>query len=60
MLALKNYFLTRSHDLLEIAILDETAFKRNVQFLEGEQKGKTFNAHPKGVAWGTMYPRIFQ
>lgn len=60
MLTLKNYFLTRSHDLLEIAVLDETAFKRNVQFLEGEQKGKTFNAHPKGVAWGTMYPRIFQ
>ena len=35
MLTLKNYFLTRSHDLLEIAVLDETAFKRNVQFLEG-------------------------
>lgn len=46
--------------MLEIAILDETAFKRNVQFLEGEQKGKTFNAHPKVVAWGTMYPRTFQ
>ncbi len=56
----KSFFLNRSQELVEVAVLSETHFKRQVEVLEGENKGKIINVHPKGVAWGTMYPRIFE
>ena len=59
MQAKKSFFLTREHNLVEVEVVQETAFKRQVKILEGEKKGKLLNVHPKGVAWGSMYPRIF-
>lgn len=56
----KHYFLTREHQLVQVQILEETAFKRKIKFLEGEKIEKSMNVHPNGVAWGTMYPRIFE
>ncbi len=55
----KNFFLTREHALVEIEVMSETAFKRQVKVIEGDNNGKTINVHPKGVAWGSMYPRVF-
>jgi MoxR-like ATPase len=56
----QNYFLTREKTLVPVEILQENPFKRQVKFLEGDKKDKVVNVHPKGVAWGTMYPRIFE
>lgn len=55
----KTFFLTREHDLIEVELMNETAFKRQIKVIEGNNHGKTINVHPKGVAWGSMYPRIF-
>ena len=55
----KNYFLTREKQFVECEVLETTPFKRTVKFLEGEDKNKTKNVHPVGVAWGNMYPRLF-
>lgn len=56
----QNYFLTREYDLIPVEILTETHFKRQVKVLNGSKKDKLIMVHPKGVAWGTMYPRIFE
>ncbi len=56
----KHFFLSRTNGLQEVELLSETNFKRQIKFVEGENKDKTMNVHPKGVAWGTMYPRIFE
>lgn len=56
----QSYFLTREHDLIPVEILTETHFKRQIKVLEGDKKDKLIQVHPKGVAWGTMYPRIFE
>ena len=56
----QNYFLTREQTLVPVEMLHESHFKRQVKFLEGDKKDKVVNVHPKGVAWGTMYPRIFE
>lgn len=55
----KSYFLNRTQELVEVEVLSETHFKRQIKFAEGENKNKIINVHPKGVAWGSMYPRIF-
>jgi len=55
----KNYFLTREHELVQVEVLTETPYKRQIEIIEGDRKGHKVNVHPKGVAWGTMYPRIF-
>jgi len=46
----KNFFLTREHALVEIEVVSETAFKRQVKVIEGDNHGKTISVHPKGVA----------
>lgn len=55
-----NYFLTREQNLVSVEIVNENNFKRQIKFLEGVKQDKQINIHPKGVAWGTMYPRIFE
>lgn len=55
----QHYFLTREHNLVPVEIVIKTAFKRQVKFLDGDKKNKVANVHPEGVAWGSMYPRIF-
>lgn len=55
----KSFFLTREHELVEVEVLHKTHFKRQVKILEGDRKDKVVNVHPEGVAWGSMYPRIF-
>lgn len=56
----QHFFLTREHTLEPVEVVSETAYKRQVRFLEGEKTDKVINVHPKGVAWGTMYPRVFE
>ncbi|NCQ52134.1 AAA domain-containing protein [archaeon] len=56
----KHYFLTREHNLVPVDILSKTNFSRKVKVLEGENIDKVISVHPEGVAWGTMYPRIFE
>lgn len=55
----QHFFLTREHALVPVEIVSKTAFKRQVKFLEGDKMNKVANVHPEGVAWGSMYPRIF-
>lgn len=57
---MKTFFMNRDKSFDEIQVLKETPHLRQIKFLSGERKGKTINAHPKGVAWGNMYPRIFE
>ncbi len=56
----KYFFLSRNQALSEVEMLSENNFKRQIKMLEGENTGKVLNVHPKGVAWGSMYPRIFE
>jgi cobaltochelatase CobS len=56
----KFFFLSRNQALSEVEMLSENNFKRQIKMLEGENTGKVLNVHPKGVAWGSMYPRIFE
>lgn len=56
----KFFFLSRNQNLSEVEMINENNFKRQVKMLEGENIGKVLNVHPKGVAWGSMYPRIFE
>lgn len=56
---MKTFFLTREKTLVECAILKENAHRRDIQIMEGPMAGKSASVHPEGVAWGSMYPRIF-
>lgn len=56
----KSFFLSRDHKLNEVELVSESNFKRQIKIMSGENIGKIVNVHPKGVAWGTMYPRIFE
>jgi MoxR-like ATPase len=54
----QHYFLTREKELVPVELTTETAYKRQIKIGKGE-KAKVRNIHPQGVAWGTMYPRLF-
>lgn len=54
-----HFFLTREKTLQAVELINQTHFKREVRFLEGEREGQIKTVHPHGVAWGSMYPRIF-
>lgn len=56
----KHFFLTRKKEFQEVELVTDGAYKRVVKFLEGENKGKEKVVHPKGAAWGSMYPRLFE
>jgi MoxR-like ATPase len=56
---MKHYYLTRTKELVECEIINETPFKREIKLLEGPDKDQVKTVHPKGVSWGGMYPRIF-
>lgn len=53
---MNHYFLSREKDLIQVELISETPFKRQIKFADGKVK----NIHPKGVAWGSMYPRLFE
>lgn len=55
----KHYFLDKTLSLREVALVSESRFERQVRPLEGPQKGKILKVHPKGVAWGRIFPRVF-
>lgn len=57
---MKTYYLTRDKHFVECSVEISTPHKRTIKIEEGENAGKTINVHPEGVAWGTIYPRIFQ
>lgn len=60
MASTKNYFLTRKKTFVEVQLLKTARKNRRIKFLEGDRKGKETNIHPKGVAWGNLYPRLFE
>jgi cobaltochelatase CobS len=55
----QHFFLTREKQLVAAELLSETPYKRQIKILEGENIDKIIQVHPTGVAWGTMYPRLF-
>lgn len=56
----KAFYLTRDLSLLECEILKESAHSREIRLLEGPSAGSTLRAHPQGVSWGGLYPRVFE
>lgn len=56
---MKTFFLTRDKQLHECEVLKNSPHRRDIKLLEGEQAGKQISVHPEGVAWGSMYPRLF-
>lgn len=56
---LKTFFMNRDKSFDEVSILEESPYSRKIKFLSGDKKGKVIKAHPNGVSWGSMYPRIF-
>lgn len=57
---MKHFYLTRQKEFVECEVVLETPYRREIKFLEGENKGKTKFVHPKKVAWGGMFPRVFE
>jgi cobaltochelatase CobS len=64
---LKYFYLTRdskTHQYkFELCMVDEpstTRYKRVITMLEGDSKDLKREVHPEGVAWGKLYPRLFQ
>lgn len=55
----QQFYFTREKQLVLAEIVKETVFKRTIKLLEGDNKDKIIQVHPQGVAWGTMYPRLF-
>jgi cobaltochelatase CobS len=56
----QHLFLTRNKELQACELIEESNYRRKIKFLEGENKDKVISIHPKGVAWGNMYPRLFE
>ena len=56
---MQTFFLSRK-GLVEAAVVEETPFKRRIEITQEDGTKKTVNVHPKGVAWGSSYPRLFQ
>ena len=57
---MNTYFLNRDSTFDQVEILSATPHVRKVLFKTGQKQGKTANVHPAGVAWGNIYPRIFE
>lgn len=55
----KSYFLTRDKKLHECEVVKTSPHRREVRMIEGPQAGQVVAVHPEGVAWGQMYPRLF-
>lgn len=56
----KYFYLDRNKEFIACELVEETPYKREVKFLEGDLKGKNKFVHPAKVAWGGMFPRLFQ
>lgn len=57
---MSHYYLNRNKEFVACEVLSESAYKREIKFLEGKEKGKTKFVHPKKVAWGGLFPRVFE
>lgn len=57
---MKQFFLTREKTFVECEIIESSAHKRKIKLLEGDRAGKVITVHPQGVAWGGIYPRVFE
>lgn len=58
----KVYFLTRQKEFIEAKLVKEGVHSREITITEAGHKltGRTFKVHPEGVAWGNLYPRVFE
>lgn len=54
----KLYFLERNKMFSEVKLVSSTPYKRIIEYVEGENKGKQKAIHPEGAAWGNLYPRL--
>ncbi len=57
---MNHYYLNRDQSFTQVAIKSQSSYVRELEVLNGEKKGKIIKCHPEGVAWGTMYPRLFK
>lgn len=57
---MKSYFLTRGKTFVEVELEKTTGKYRLIKFKSGDKKNKSVKIHPDGVAWGNMYPRLFE
>lgn len=52
------FYITREHNAVPCSLVNETAYKRTIS-LSKDGESKNVQVHPKGVAWGKFYPRLF-
>lgn len=55
----RHWFLDKTHALHECRIAKQNHYGRELEILDGPDKGRTIKAHPEGVAWGRLFPRVF-
>ena len=56
---MKSYFLTKNRQFVEVELVKTSRKYRQIKHKEGDKKDKVTTIHPDGVAWGNMYPRLF-
>lgn len=56
---MRHFLLTRGNSFVEVSLDSQTAYHRQVKFVDGDKKDTTLKVHPEGVAWGKTYPKLF-
>lgn len=54
-----TWYLEKDHSLTPCKVVKSTPHSRVLRMLSGANKDKEIDAHPEGVAWGKMFPRVF-
>lgn len=59
---MKSYFITRDRQTIECDIIEDTPKRRFIQITDKSNPlfEKKVRVHPRGVAYGQIYPRIFE
>ena len=59
---LKSYFITRNREAIQCEVVEDTPKRRFIKITDKSNPlfDKQLRVHPKGVAYGKIYPRIFQ
>jgi len=54
-----TWYLEKDHTLTRAEIVKETPHSRQLRLMSGPKKDTVIDAHPNGVAWGKLFPRVF-
>lgn len=59
---MKNYFITRNREALECEVVEDTPKRRFIKITDKASPlfEKQLRVHPRGVAYGKIYPRIHE